>query len=194
MPHITEKIWQILPLKYYKDNQKFLMKCDYPTELNIDYSDAVNKMDKTIEAIKGLRNLRQSLNVVANVKINVSIFGDKNLFEQTKDFLIRMVRIENIEITDKKLDKVPEKSASCVVGDTTFIVPLKGIIDIDTEIARQNKKIEKLNKEKMSLEGRINNANFVKNAPKEVIDSTKTRIDELSQEIKAIEKIIANLE
>ncbi len=193
MPHITEKIWQILPIKYYKDNQKFLMKCDYPVELNIDYSDAVNQMDKTIEAIKGLRNLRQSLNVVANVKINVSIFGDKELFEQTKDFLIRMVRIENLEITDKKIEKIPEKSASCVVGDTTFIVPLKGIIDIDTEISRQNKKIEKLSKEKMSLEGRINNANFVKNAPQEVVDTTKKRIEELNQEIKAIEKIIGNL-
>ena len=49
------------------------------------------------------------------------------------------------------------------------------MIDFDEEIARQNKKIEKLDKEKMSLEGRLKNKNFVEKAPKELIEETQAR-------------------
>ena len=40
---------------------------------------------------------------------------------------------------------------SCVVGDTKIVVPLAGIIDLDKEKERQDKKIEKLNKEGMTI-------------------------------------------
>ena len=56
-----------------------------------------------------------------------------------------------------------------------------------------NTKIEKLNKEKSSLAARISNSNFVKNAPEEVINSTKARIAELDQQIAAIEELKKSL-
>ncbi|MDD3593469.1 MAG: valine--tRNA ligase [Candidatus Gastranaerophilales bacterium] len=193
MPHITEKIWQIIPFDTYKDGEKFLLKAPYPQDLNLNYQEAVAQMDKTIEAVKGLRNLRQSLNVAVGTRINISIYGDKALFEQTQAFLKRMARVENVEISDEKISQVPPQSASCVVGDTTIIVPLAGIIDLDKEIERQNKKITKLDTEKKSLVGRMSNQNFVKNAPKEVVDQTNARIAELDKEIEALQEILNNL-
>jgi len=193
MPHITEKIWQSVPFKLFKDNQKFLMKCDFPTVQDYNFSNSVAQMEKTIEAIKALRNLRQSLNVPAGTQINIQIYGDKALYEKTQAFLKRMVRVENIEISEETITELPPQSASCVVGDTKIVVPLAGIIDLDKEKERQDKKIEKLNKEKSSLTARISNSNFVKNAPEEVINSTKARIAELNQQIAAIEELKKSL-
>ena len=189
MPHITEKIWQLIPFKLFKDGQKFLMKCDFPTKQDYNYANSVFQMEKTIEAIKGLRNLRQSLNVPAGTQISIKIYGDKDLFEKTQAFIKRMVRVENIEISNETISELPPQCASCVVGDTKIVVPLVGIIDLDKERERQDKKIEKLNKEKNSLMARISNDNFVKNAPQEVITSTKARIDELNQQIASIEEL-----
>ena len=57
-------------------------------------------------------------------------------------------------------------------------------------IARQNKKLEKLQKERQSLEGRINNPKFVSSAPEDVVNSTKARIEEIkSAEDKILELI-----
>ena len=193
MPHITEKIWQTVPFKLYKDGQKFLMKCDFPVAKDYNFANSVAQMEKTIEAIKGLRNLRQSLNVPAGSQIDIKIYGDKALFEKTQAFLKRMVRVENIFITDETINELPPQSASCVVGDTKIVVPLAGIIDLEKEKARQNSKIEKLNKEKTSLAARIANENFVKNAPQEVIETTKERIGELSKQIAAIEELMKSL-
>ena len=86
-----------------------------------------------------------------------------------------------------------KKSASAVVGNSKIIIPLEGLIDFDEEIARQNKKIEKLNKEKMSLEGRLKNKNFVEKAPKELIEETQARADELSSQSNAIKELIETL-
>lgn len=61
---------------------------------------------------------------------------------------------------------------------------------MDEEIARQNKKLDKLLKEKSSLEGRVNNPKFVEKAPKELVEETKAKIEELSGQQKAIEDFI----
>ena len=61
------------------------------------------------------------------------------------------------------------------------------------EIARQQKKLEKLNGEKKSLEGRINNPKFVANAPKELIEQTKARIDEINIQSSTINQLIESL-
>ena len=193
MPHITEKIWQSVPFKLYKDGQKFLMQCDFPKAKDFNFANTVAQMEKTIEAIKGLRNLRQSLNVPAGSQIDIEIYGDKDLFDKTFPFLKRIVRINNVKISDETINELPPQSASCVVGNTKIVVPLKGIIDIEKEKERQSKKIAKLNQEKISLAARIANENFVKNAPQEVIDSTKVRIAELSKQIESIEELMKSL-
>ena len=61
---------------------------------------------------------------------------------------------------------------------------------MDAEIARQNKKLDKLLKEKSSLEGRINNPKFVEKAPQELVDETKAKIEELANQQKAIEEFV----
>jgi len=193
MPHITEKIWQTVPFKLFKDEQKYLMKCDFPTVQSYDFANNSAQMEKTIDAIKGLRNLRQSLNIPAGSQIDIQIYGDKALFEHTIPYLKRMVRINDAQISDETINELPSQSAVCVVGNTKIVVSLVGVIDLEQEKARQNKKIEKLDKEKTSLTSRISNENFVKNAPQEVIDTTKARIDELNKEINSIQELIKNL-
>ena len=74
-----------------------------------------------------------------------------------------------------------------------IIVPLADLIDLDAEVARQQKKLDKLTGEKKSLEGRINNPKFVANAPQELIEQTKNRISEIEIQEKAIIDLIVSL-
>ena len=88
---------------------------------------------------------------------------------------------------------VPPKSATAVVSASKIILPLADLIDLDAEVARQQKKLDKLTAEKKSMLGRINNPKFVANAPKDLIEQTKTRISEIEIQEKTIEDLISSL-
>ena len=79
------------------------------------------------------------------------------------------------------------------MDDTKITIPLEDLIDINQEIARQKKKIEKLENELKSISARLNNQKFVSSAPSDVVEKTKARKDELEGEIKLIEETIKRL-
>ena len=73
------------------------------------------------------------------------------------------------------------------------IIPLENLIDFNEEIKRQQKKLDKLVAEKNSLSGRMANEKFVANAPKELIEQTKSRIEEIQTQENTIKDLIASL-
>ena len=152
-------------------------------------------MELDFETISSLRNARQGLNIPVSIKMNIEIMAEKDekpIFEAVLSYIKRLARVEEIKFVDEK-SKTQTSTASCVVGNSKIFIPLEGLIDLEAEKARQNRKLEKLLVEKKSLEGRINNQNFVKNAPSEVIEQTKARIDEINVLAGAIEDLIKSL-
>ena len=89
---------------------------------------------------------------------------------------------------------MPPKSAAAVVSTSKIVVPLANLIDLDAEIKRQQKKLDKLTTEKISLEGRMKNEKFVANAPKELVEQTNARIDEINKQSEIIKELIKSLE
>ncbi len=193
MPFITEYIWQMIP---GKKEQIAIMKSDFPiyTQAN-DYPVENTEMELVFETIKSLRNVRQSLNIPVSTQIDIVIQAsekEKEVFEAVIPYLQRLAKVQGAEF-EAASASMPKKSASAVVGNSKIIIPLEGLIDINEEIQRQSKKLDKLNKEKISLESRIRNEKFVANAPAEVIEQTKSRIEELSAQEAVISELINSL-
>ncbi len=190
MPHITEKIWQALDVKCDTDA---LIKAEYPQYKDeFNFPTEAKEMNIVFETITSLRNVRQSFNISPSIKVDIEVLADKDekaVFEAVIPYLRRLARVENIKFIENT-DNTSKKSATTVVSASKIIIPLDNLIDIDAEIARQNKKLDKLLKEKSSLEGRINNPKFVEKAPQELVDETKAKIEELSGQQKAIEDFI----
>ena len=114
----------------------------------------------------------------------------RKLFEDVIPYLKRLAKIDNVEFTS--VSSTDKQSASVVVGNAKIIVPLKGVIDVEEEISRQNKKLQKLEAELKSLEGRINNPKFISSAPKDVVEATKARVEEIKLAEAKINELIAN--
>ncbi len=193
MPHITEAIWQLIPQD--KDTVG-IIKAEFPTYKKEFVFETENKeMELVFETIKSLRNVRQGLNIPLSAQMDITVLAsaaEKPVFEAVVPYLKRLARIESVDFKAEDT-QMPKKSASAVVGNSKIIIPLEGLINFDEEIARQNKKIEKLDKERMSLEGRLKNKNFVEKAPKELIEETRARADELNAQINAIKELIETL-
>ena len=195
MPHITERVWQLLP---HLDNEKApaIIVADYPVfSEDMVFSKEAQEMELVFETIKSLRNVRQSFNISTSLKIDIEIRADKSekaIFESIESYIKRLAKVENIGYADKNAP-APKKSATAVVSASTIVIPLENLIDFNEEIKRQQKKLDKLISEKKSLEGRINNPKFVANAPQELIQQTKDRISEIDLQSNTIEKLIESL-
>jgi valyl-tRNA synthetase len=73
-------------------------------------------------------------------------------------------------------DALAPPSASAVVGDMTLLVPMAGLIDPAAELARLGKRLDKNRQEITKATGKLSNANFIANAPPEVVATERERI------------------
>ena len=193
MPHITERVWQLIP----KESEfKAIMLADYPVyKEELSYPEEAKEMELVFETIKSLRNVRQSFNIPMGLNFNITIHAvdeEKPVFEAIESYIKRMAKVGEISYA-KATDAVAKKSASAVVSASKIVIPLENLIDFNEEIARQNKKLGKLQGERKSLEGRVNNPKFVANAKPEIINQTKDRIEEILVQEKAINDLIDSL-
>ena len=193
MPHITERVWQLIP----KNSQfKAIMVADFPQyQEKLSFAQEAKEMELVFETIKSLRNVRQSFNIAHSLMLNIEIRAnkeEKEVFEAIESYIRRLARVDEILYADETAD-IPPKSATAVVSASKIIIPLADLIDLDAEVARQQKKLDKLLAEKKSLSGRINNPKFVANAPKELIEQTNARIAEIEIQEKTISDLIESL-
>ena len=193
MPHITESIWQLLPLE---EESKTIMQSAFPVfEDKLSFKDENIQMELVFETIKSLRNARQSFNIPVSTKVNIEIVAtetEKPIFEKVESYIRRLAKVENIAYKSAA-EVTVKQSATAVVGNSKIIIPLAGLIDLNEEITRQDKKLQKLLNEKNSLAGRMKNEKFVSNAPAELIEQTKARIEELTSQETAIVELINSL-
>ncbi|CDE60014.1 valine--tRNA ligase [Fusobacterium sp. CAG:439] len=216
MPHITERVWQLIPkadceqranrlaelqgcadpLNASNQAARALIVAEFPTyKQELEFPKEAQEMELVFETISSLRNVRQSFNISPSVKCDIEIRAEKSekpIFEAIEAYIKRLARVENISYADMDAS-VPPKSATAVVSASKIILPLADLIDLDAETARQQKKLDKLTAEKKSLSGRINNPKFVANAPQELIEQTKSRISEIEIQEKTISELIQSL-
>ena len=188
MPHITEAIWQKMPIK--KDTIGILNSIYPKYEEKLCFCIDSEKMETVFDTIKALRNLRAEFNVPLSSKIDIVIDKNEELYSQIIPYLNRLAKVESVKFDN---NATIDKSAYCTVGETKITVPLADLIDLDQEIARQQKKIDKLEIELKSINGRLNNEKFVSSAPQDVVQKAKDRKDELLAEINLIKETIKKL-
>jgi valyl-tRNA synthetase len=75
--------------------------------------------------------------------------------------------------------KKPEYSATGVLEGVEIFIPLKGIINITEEIARLEKKLNKINNELNLIFKKINNKDFLSKAPEDIVKKERDKADDL---------------
>ena len=197
MPHITEQVWQLVKEFGLEDGENdALIVAKYPEyRADLNYPKEAEEIKQVFETITSLRNLRQSFNISTSATIDVEIRSEGReleIFKSIEAYIHRLAKVNNITYANINT-QIPPKSATAIVSASKLIVPLADLIDLDAEIKRQEKKLEKLVNEKNSLQGRMKNEKFVANAPKELVEQTNARIDEIIAQENVINDLIASL-
>ncbi len=193
MPHITEYVWGLIPGE--KEASAIVISKFPVYEEDFAYPKEAEEMKLVFDTITSLRNVRQSFNIPTSVTVDVEIRAEgkeKEIFGEIEPYIHRLAKVNNITYALPEAP-APAQSAAAVVSTSKLIVPLAGLIDLDAEIKRQEKKLEKLTNEKNSLLGRMKNEKFVANAPKELVEQTNARIEELETQESVVKDLIKSL-
>ena len=95
------------------------------------------------------------------------------LLEQARSMIQTLARLESLEIGAELT--APKASASAVVEGCQVIVPLKGAVDLQGELARLDKELAKLDKDLIGVQTKLHNESFVSRAPAEVVERERAR-------------------
>jgi valyl-tRNA synthetase len=188
-PFITEAIYQKLPIK----NEACIID-QYPDPrndrawLSFGSAEAAFELEIVKEVIAAVRNIRGENRISPAVEIDVKIDPHdervQKILGSNRASIIRMAKVKDLfigEVTSMQKCAV----SPVIVKDARIavIVPLEGIVDIQEEINRLAKNIEKTQKELTAIEVKLANENFIKNAPEDVVILDKQRVADLRSKI-----------
>lgn len=190
MPFITEEIWRHLP-----ERKEALIVSSWPKyDESMENLDAEKKMAYIMEAIKGIRNARQEMNIAPSKKATLIFVTEdekiKDIIDYGRRYFTNLAGGENIVI-QKDNAHLDDANMSVVLDKCEILIPLKDLIDLDKEIERLEKEKEKLEGELKRVRGKLSNKGFVEKAPREIVEKERDK-EKKYQDM--LEKVLERLE
>jgi valyl-tRNA synthetase len=187
MPFITEELWGTTGTR-----AKLLVHTDWPAFANLSDPQADAEMTFITSLIDDIRSARAQLHVPVGLKCDLVATelspAARAAWERNEALIRRMARVEGFSE-----GPAPKGSIALAMDGAAFALPLAGLIDIAEEKARLSKALEKLGKEIGGLKGRLDNPNFVKSAPEDVIIEARANLEAREDEAAKVSAAIARL-
>jgi len=182
MPFLTDEIWQKL-----NPQTGSIMQQPWPhVQENIIDKAVEEKMQLLIDITTATRNLRSEKNIKPKQKININIAPENNkkkqVLEENKQILTNASSIGGLTL-EVKSPFVGENVASAVASGCTISMPLGDLLDIGQEKQRLQKQIIEVRGHITSYEQRLENKQFVNNAPEAVVEKERQRLKEAKDKL-----------
>ena len=175
MPFLTEEIWQtVSPLADQAGES--IMLAPWPGRQN-DRLDAESEaeIEWLKEIIVGIRTIRSESNIPPATELPVFVVNatelDRERFSRNEAYLGRLAKVRGITVLSG--EEAPPASLMTLCGDLEIRVPMAGVIDIEAELKRLDKEIERQEKEVAKLDGKLSNKSFTERAPADIVEAEK---------------------
>ncbi len=171
MPFITEELWHAMADPAHpRDHDLIVAQWPMADARSLD-PEASKEVDWLIRLVQEIRTARNELNVPPGARLPLHV-RDANAatlarLERQAPALARLARVTHAE------GEPAGGAAQVVVDEATFVLPLEGVIDLESERTRLTKAIAAAEKERDALAGRLGNASFVERAKPEAVEKAK---------------------
>ena len=127
------------------------------------------------QIIVGIRTIRSESNIPPVTELPVFVVNatelDRERFNRNEAYLGRLAKVSGITVLSE--EEVPPSSRVALCGDLEIRVPMAGVIDIEAELKRLDKEIDRQRKEVAKLEGKLSNKAFTERAPADIVEAQK---------------------
>ena len=193
IPFFTEHVWDQATNILEKGSQR-ISQSHWPLKLDFEGLKS-EKVNLFIDLISSIRSTRAELNVPAKSKVKISysnVSSDlEEIIEKNKEIIVSLTRSDSFEKEEFSKD---EGMVQVIFNDGLIYLSLKGIIDFEEEKRRLQKNLKKTELELTKIHSKLNDKNFINNAPEEIILEQKEREKEYQLSKDKITKTIQNFE
>lgn len=173
MPFVTEEIWQQIG-----GQDKSIVVADYPRVREAYQDSQVEaQMAQLMELIRAVRTIRNEMNTPlskpVDLYIKVQDSAGQSLLEANQAYIKRFCNPAQLVIS--QAPEHPEEVVTQVLSFAEILMPLKGLIKLEDELARLEGEQAKLEKEVARIDGKLSNEKFVSRAPEHVVAEERNK-------------------
>lgn len=184
MPFITEEIWHLIRERAELES---IMVVNSPSSKPFD-NEILDMFENTKDVIGFIRNTRVAKQIPNKEKLTLKVISKnyKNYFDTV---IIKLGNIAAIDVIQGK----PESSISFINRIAEYYIPLGDLIDEKEEIKKISSELDYTRGFLASVMKKLDNKNFVDNAPAKVIENETRKKTDAENKIKALEERIEML-
>jgi valyl-tRNA synthetase len=189
MPYVTETIWGFLP-----GSDGLLMRASWPKPEGREDEVAEREMAVLQAAITAVRNLRAEMNVPPGALVPAVIRAPEEtgaVLRRGETYLRSLAKVGSLAVAADAAK--PRHAASAVAPGLEVFLPLEGLVNLEAERARLEKKRMEVTKGLAGIDAKLGNAEFTARAPAEVVKSERERRERLAADLAAVERNLASL-
>ena len=173
MPFITEEIFTKL------SDEETIMLSPWPKQEERYTFDAdCARMNKLMELVRSIRNLRAEMKVPPAQKISARLIvdpADRDAFVIMSGYLNKLAGVEHVTVSTQA-GEIPKNDVHIVCEGVEAVIPLSSLIDPEKEKARVQKEIERLESDIQRATTKLSNEGFLAKAPQNVVEEEKGKL------------------
>ena len=148
------------------------------------------------EAVRGIRNVRTSMNVAPSRKAAVYVVSDKEeilkTFTEGKLFFASLAYASEV-VMQKDKEGIDDDAVSVVIPNATLYIPFAELVDLSQEIERLEKEEKRLQGELARVNGMLNNERFMSKAPEAKVAEERAKLEKYTQMMSQVQERLAQL-
>ena len=191
MPFITEEIYTHLT----KESESITVSKWPEYEAELEDKKAEEHMSFIIDAIRNTRNARAEMNVPPSRKVKNYIYATEasEAFVEGKIYFEKLASASEVIIISSK-EEAPENIVSVVSRGAEIYMPMLELVDVEKELERLNKEKIRLQGEIDRVEKKLTNERFVSKAPAAVVEEEKAKGEKYKEMYNSVLESISKLQ
>jgi valyl-tRNA synthetase len=172
MPFITEELWEVTATT---KRGPLLTLTQWPEHVGLNDDKAEAEIGWVVDLVTAVRSLRSEMNIPPATLIPLALVNasteTQTRAQRWTDIVKRLARLAEISLAPA----MPQGAVQLLVRGDVAALPLKGVVDLTAEKTRLDKEIAKADADIKRVDAKLGNANFVANAPDEVVEEQRER-------------------
>jgi valyl-tRNA synthetase len=191
MPFVTEELWD----RFGYGPDCSLIRAPWPEPVSVPDADAARaELDWVVRLIGEVRTVRSEMNVPPATLTPILLRDARPETlargERWIEAIRRMARASEFGPLSAEM---PKGAAQAVLDEATIVLPLAGVIDLDAERARLGRERVKAEQETEKIAKKLDNADFVRRAPEEVVEENRERLQAARDEIARLDAALRRI-
>ena len=183
MPFLSEEIWHLID-----ERKSDIIITKWPEAKSID-KQLINDFNNTMEVVSSIRNIRKEKNIAKKEELDLFVISDKKTKNNFDATIKKLGNLSSINYSSKKV----ENAFSFMVKANQYFVPLSDNFDKGAEIEKLNKDLNYTTGFLKIVENKLSNKKFVENAPKQLVENEKNKLEDAKEKIRILTEKINSL-